>query len=295
MSGATFQPTTLIVRSRDAAVWEHSTEDNQITETWYTYLTNMGVTMSNVDTSILHQFRKNTSKMALELKQPLHRPKGIRINKVVVPNQIATFNDTNKILKLFAKSKVVGVVDYHITVTMPTNRRFLTYAEVAAEINTQLQTTSSLYSCTADASGKLTITAAANSNHYLIVIEPNSKLGFDYGVPPLPYLSSSPIMIVSPSPIILQSTRALYVRSSSFGLTSAHCSDNATDILTMFPYDEDVSSFGGSTSFVNPNMQTYINVTTQIHTMLSFELLDDDLNVVNLRRHNWALEVSFAY
>lgn len=287
MSGATFQPTTFIVRSLDSAAWESEIRDAAWTLSWNNYLSSIGATQA--DQAVIHKYGRITSKIHLDLKQPLHRPRGVRLNKCIVPHQMPTFKESNKTLKIFAQSLSAGSSSYYFDVNMPTNVRYVTFDEVAAEIDTQLKGSSSLYSCVATSAGRITISSTSASPYQLVVIEPNAKFGFDYGM--VAVLRST----TSPSPVVLQPTRAFFVRCRAFGVTSAHTSNNATDILAMVPYEEKVVGFGGSSVFVNPNTQSYLNITQTTHTALDFELLDDDMETVNLRRHDWSMELSFAY
>tara|TARA_B100001094_G_scaffold327215_1_gene384880 strand:+ start:337 stop:1194 length:858 start_codon:yes stop_codon:yes gene_type:complete len=284
---ATFQPTTFIVRSLDSAAWEYETRDAEWTTSWNNYLNTIGATQT--DQSVIHRFGQTSEKIHIDLKQPLHMPRGIRVNKSIVPHQMATFKDSNKTLKLYAQSLTTGSSAFYLTITMPTTVRYVTYAEVAAEIDTQLKTSSSLFSCAANSSGKLTISSASTSPYQLSVIEPNAKFGFDYGM--VAVLRST----TAPAPVVLQPTRALYIRSRSFGVTSSHASNDATDLIAMMPYEEQIVGFGGASVYLNPNTQTYINIIPNIYNVLEFELLDDEMERVNLRRHHWQMELSFAY
>jgi hypothetical protein len=284
---ATFQPTTFIVRSIDSAAWEYEARDAEWTASWNAYLTSIGATQA--DQNVIHRYGKTTEKIHLDLKQPLHRPRGIRVNKCIVPRQITTFKDSNKTLKLYAQSYSAGSSSFYLNITMPTTVRYVTYDEVAAEIDTQLKVSSSLFSCVATSAGKLTISSASTSPYQLAVIEPNARFGFDYGMVAV-FRSTT-----SPSPVVLQPTRALYIRSRAFGVTSSHASNDATDLIAMIPYEEKVVGFGGTNVYINANTQTYINITPNIYTTLDFELLDDDMERVNLRRHDWQMEISFAY
>jgi hypothetical protein len=67
------------------------------------------------------------------------------------------------------------------------------------------------------------------------------------------------------------------------------------DIIAMIPMHQEVNAYGGSIIYNNPNTQTYLNIKQKMYDTLEFELLDEDLKPLNLRRHDWHMELSFVY
>ena len=288
-TGTSFQPTTLFLRSADASAWETQTNDTFGTALFQAWMLTMNVT---VDTTKQYKFGKNTSTIRYDPLEPLRRPKGIRVNRVVIPDVMPTFSSSNNVLKCIAISKNhPSVAHVEFNVTLPLTKRYLNYADVASEINTQVSAQNALFSCTVDGNGILTLASTNAATHYLRVVEDNKKLGMDYP----PTQGTSLHNISAPSPIILSPTRCAYIRSKTLGVTSGHMTNEHHDILAMIPCHQDVNGFGGSIVYNNPNTQTYLNIKQKMYDTLEFELLDEDLNPLNLRRHDWHMELSFVY
>ena len=288
-TGTSFQPTTLFVRSQDAAAWETKSEDAFGTAFFQAWMQTMNVT---VDTTKQYKYGKNTSTIRYDPLEPIRRPKGVRVNRVVIPDTMPTFSSSNNVLKCIAISKNhPSVAHVEFNVTLPLTKRYLNYADIASEINTQVSAQNALFSCTVDGNGILTLASATAATHYLRVTEDNKKLGMDY--PPVE--GSSIHNIISPSPIVLSPTRCAYIRSRTLGVTSGHMTNEHHDILAMIPCHQDVNGYGGSIVYNNPNTQTYLNIKQKMYDSLDFELLDENLNPLNLRRHDWHMELSFVY
>jgi len=288
-AGTSFQPTTLFLRSTDAAAWETQTEDTFGTAFFQAWMQSMNVT---VDTSKKYKYGKNTSTIRYDPLESIRRPKGIRVNRAVIPDTMATFSSSNNVLRCIAISKNhPSVAHVEFSVTMPLTKRYLNYADVATEINTQVSAQNALFSCSVDGNGILTLASANAATHYLRVIEDNKKFGMDYP----PTQGTSLHNISAPSPIVLSPTRCAYIRSRSLGVTSGHMTNENTDIIACIPMHEDVNGYGGAIIYNNPNNQTYLNIKQKIYDTLEFELLDEDLNPLNLRRHDWHMELSFVY
>ena len=288
-TGNSFQPTTLFVRSADAAAWETQTEDTVGTAFFQAWMQTMNVT---VDTSKQYKYGKNTSTIRYDPLESIRRPKGIRVNRAVIPDTMPTFSSSNNVLKCIAISKnypSTGHVEFNVT--MPLTKRYLNFADIATEIHTQVAAQNALFSCTVDAHGVLTLASSPSATHYLRVVEDNKKFGMDY--PPVE--GTSIHNIIAPSPIVLSPTRCAYIRSRTLGVTSGHMTNENHDIIAMIPMHQEVNGYGGSIVYNNPNTQTYLNIKQKMYDTLEFELLDEDLKPLNLRRHDWHMELSFVY
>ena len=288
-TGNSFQPTTLFVRSQDAAAWETKSGDATFQTIFQNWMSYYGVT---VDTTKTYRYGKDTSVIRYDPLEPIRRPKGVRVNRVVIPDTMPTFSAANNVLKCIAISKNhPSVAHVEFNITLPLTKRYLNYADIASEINTQVSAQNALFSCTVDGNGILTLASATAATHYLRVSESNKKLGMDY--PPVE--GSSINNIIAPSPIVLSPTRVAYIRSRTLGVTSGHMTNEHHDILAMIPCHQDVNGFGGSIVYNNPNTQTYLNIKQKMYDTLDFELLDENLTQINLRRHDWHMELSFVY
>jgi hypothetical protein len=284
-----FQPTKLYVRSQDSASWENESGDRFFTNFFNAWLSALGFTVNYTES---YQYSKNTSKLHFDFNSPLLHPTGVRVNQIVLPNSFPTFNSTNNTLKLVALSLNYPTISHHaFDVSLSTTKRYTSYAQVAADINTQVAAVNYNFSCSEE-NGILKLHWASGSTHMFIVSEGNQRLGFDY--PPIP--NPGDLFVAAPSPIVLQPTRVVYVKSEAFGITSSYCSNNAHNIIAQIPMKDALVEYGGSIVYTNPNPQTLINLNpNNVYTHLDFELLDDDFNQIDIRRHNWSLEMSFTY
>lgn len=284
-----FAPTKLFIRSQDSAEWEDRAWDVYFTNFFNTWLTALGFTVNSTES---YQYSKNTSKLHFDFHSPLMNPSGVRVNQIVLPNSMPTFTTKNNVLKCVALSNNYPAISHAaFTVTLSTTKRYTSYAEVAAEINTQVAAVNANFSCTEE-NGKLRLAWTSGASHQFIVSEGNQRLGFDY--PPIP--NPGDTFVLAPSPVVLQPTRVVYVKSEAFGITSSYCSNDHHNIIAQVPMKDALVPYGGSIVYTNPNAQTLINLNpSKVYPSLDFELLDDDFNQIDLRRHNWSLELSFTY
>lgn len=289
MDSGHFQPTKFFLRSQDSAEWENSAWDIWFTNLFNTWLTGFGVTVNSTES---YKYSKNTSKLHFDFKSPLMNPSGVRVNQVVLPNSIPTFNSSNNTLKMVALSLNHPAVAHQIfSVSLSTTKRYTTYAQVASEINTQVAAINANFSCSVE-DGKLKLQSTSSATHTLAVTEGNQRFGFDY--PPI--RMPGEYFVYAPSPIVLQPTRVVYIKSDSFGITSSYCSNDAHNIIAQIPMRDTLVDYGGSIVYTNPNPQTLINLNpSNVYPHLDFELLDDNFNQIDLRRHNWSIEMSFTY
>lgn len=285
MSG--FTPSLLYIRSKDGSGWQHQGTDEVISKAWNDYLASLGVAVTNE----VWAYSVKPSKIIWDSVQPIEQPRAVRVNKVIVPNSIATFSESNYQLKLMAFTTTSGLTHMQTTISMPRDRRFVTVAEVATEINAQLLTwqPGGNFTCTADAeTRKLTFTCT-HANYTLRNISDNPKLGF---LGPVFAFGQS---FMGHTPVDLKPTQCLYIKSDCFKNNSAHMSTEQENIIAMVPWKEDVDEFSGDLVYECQRDANFVNLLKSQHSQLDFELLDDDLQPVDLKQKHWALELSLIY
>ncbi len=285
---ALFQPSLYWISSKDAAEWTDQAQDAITSQAFHTYLN--GLVPGATDGTTVWDYTRNFSKIALALPEPLHEPIAMRINKLGLPDSIPTFKEANRRLDIIAISTTAGVNDLTFSVNMDINKRYISVAEVATDINTQLQAQSPQFSCTSDiATQKITL-VSAHPDYSLRNRNANPKLGF---TGPLLVFGKN---VTGNAPVNLTPTMFVYVRSKSFGRTSAQISGTGDqDIVAQIPYQENVSHIGGNMYYESSKDATFINLVKRVYQQLDFELLDDDREVVRLLSQDWSMEVSFLY
>ena len=287
MSGGGFTPSLLYIRSKDGSNWMHQGVDEVLSAAWNNYLQSQGLATSNQ----VWKYSVKPSKIIWDSKRPIQDPRGVRVNKAVIPNSIPTFSESNYQLQIMAFTQTVGLTHMSVTINMPRDRRFVTAAEVAAEINSQLLTwqPGGNFTCTADAETRRLSFNSTHANYSIRNVSENVKLGL---LGPVFSISKG---FMAHAPVDLKPTQFIYIKSQCFKSNSAHMSNEREDIIAMIPWKESVGEFGGDLVYECARDANFVTLLETQHNQLDFELLDDDMQPVDLKQKHWALELSLIY
>ena len=280
------RPDKIIIRSQNAEIYDKDTA--VLSSVIGTVLATVGV-----DTANQQYFTGPSSKLTHDFDKVLERPSHIRVSKVILPATIPTFNSSNNTIKLirYNINDSTQNVAFELKFDLYTTNRnvFNTYAELAAEMTTKLQTATgnNNLSVSIDAQTGILTFVSTDAVWRICVAEKNLKFGFPY--PFVAFFSSNTVGLY---PVQLSQTRAIYIKSNIE--TNNYCSDGDTKILDVIPFQAQLNDSYGSFSYIN-NSNKFFKIQEVDYNKLELQLLDDDKNLMFLNNSNIVIELELLY